>query len=332
MAGPFDATDNDEDDVYEEAGPTINVGVRHRDHDPVRAYLREIGKVSLLTAEEEVSLAKRIERGDESARQQLIEANLRLVVSIAKHYVGRGMLFLDLIQEGNLGLMRAVEKYDWRRGYKFSTYATWWIRQAITRGIADQARTIRVPVHMVETINRRSGSGASWPRSSSASRRPTRSRSRWRSRRSAWSRSSRSPRSRSRSRRPSATRTTRCSATSSRTTRRPRPTRRAASCARGDGRRALHALAPRARGDRAALRPRRRATPATLEEVGRHFGITRERVRQIENRTLMRLKSLTAGPCAWRRLRCDLAAAGYSVNQPSSVAQWQSIRLLTGGL
>ena len=120
----------------------------------MRAYLREIGTVPLLTAEEEVSLAKRIERGDEAARQQLIEANLRLVVSIAKRYVGRGMLFLDLIQEGNLGLMRAVEKYDWRRGYKFSTYATWWIRQAITRGIADQARTIRVPVHMVETINR----------------------------------------------------------------------------------------------------------------------------------------------------------------------------------
>ena len=108
----------------------------------------------LLTAEEEVSLAKRVERGDPQARRQLIEANLRLVVSIAKRYVGRGMLFLDLIQEGNLGLMRAVEKFDWRRGYKFSTYATWWIRQAITRGIADQARTIRVPVHMVETINK----------------------------------------------------------------------------------------------------------------------------------------------------------------------------------
>jgi RNA polymerase primary sigma factor len=138
----------------EEAGPTIDVGVRHRDHDPVRAYLREIGRVPLLTAEEEVSLAKRIERGDHAAKQALIEANLRLVVSVAKRYVGRGMLFLDLIQEGNLGLMRAVEKYDWRRGYKFSTYATWWIRQAITRGIADQARTIRVPVHMVETINK----------------------------------------------------------------------------------------------------------------------------------------------------------------------------------
>jgi RNA polymerase primary sigma factor len=120
----------------------------------VRAYLREIGRVPLLTAAEEIALAKRIERNDPAARRQLIEANLRLVVSVAKRYVGRGMLFLDLIQEGNIGLMRAVEKYDWRRGYKFSTYATWWIRQAITRGIADQARTIRVPVHMVETINK----------------------------------------------------------------------------------------------------------------------------------------------------------------------------------
>ncbi len=157
----FDAVDEEEEDVFEEpapegpaAGPTIDVGVRHRDHDPVRAYLREIGKVPLLTGEEEISLAKRVERGDPAAKQALIEANLRLVVSVAKRYVGRGMLFLDLIQEGNLGLMRAVEKFDWRRGYKFSTYATWWIRQAITRGIADQARTIRVPVHMVETINK----------------------------------------------------------------------------------------------------------------------------------------------------------------------------------
>ena len=122
--------------------------------DPVRMYLKEIGKVSLLTADEEIELAKRMEQGDEDAKKRLAEANLRLVVSIAKRYVGRGMLFLDLIQEGNLGLIKAVEKFDYTKGYKFSTYATWWIRQAITRAIADQARTIRIPVHMVETINR----------------------------------------------------------------------------------------------------------------------------------------------------------------------------------
>ena len=122
--------------------------------DPVRMYLKEIGKVPLLTAEEEIEIAKRLEAGDESAKQKLAEANLRLVVSIAKRYVGRGMLFLDLIQEGNLGLIKAVEKFDYRKGFKFSTYATWWIRQAITRAIADQARTIRIPVHMVETINK----------------------------------------------------------------------------------------------------------------------------------------------------------------------------------
>ena len=122
--------------------------------DPVRMYLKEIGRIDLLTAEEEVILAKGIEAGDEESRRKLAEANLRLVVSIAKRYVGRGMLFLDLIQEGNLGLIKAVEKFDYRKGYKFSTYATWWIRQAITRAIADQARTIRIPVHMVETINK----------------------------------------------------------------------------------------------------------------------------------------------------------------------------------
>ena len=122
--------------------------------DPVRMYLKEIGKVPLLSAEEEIELAKRMELGDMVAKQRLAEANLRLVVSIAKRYVGRGMLFLDLIQEGNLGLIKAVEKFDYRKGYKFSTYATWWIRQAITRAIADQARTIRIPVHMVETINK----------------------------------------------------------------------------------------------------------------------------------------------------------------------------------
>ncbi len=122
--------------------------------DPVRMYLKEIGKVPLLSAEEEIELAKKMETGDQDAKKRLAEANLRLVVSIAKRYVGRGMLFLDLIQEGNLGLIKAVEKFDYRKGYKFSTYATWWIRQAITRAIADQARTIRIPVHMVETINK----------------------------------------------------------------------------------------------------------------------------------------------------------------------------------
>ena len=122
--------------------------------DPVKMYLKDIGKVPLLSAEEEIELAKRMEVGDEMAKKKLAESNLRLVVSIAKRYVGRGMLFLDLIQEGNLGLLKAVEKFDYRKGYKFSTYATWWIRQAITRAIADQARTIRIPVHMVETINK----------------------------------------------------------------------------------------------------------------------------------------------------------------------------------
>jgi RNA polymerase primary sigma factor len=138
--------------VPEELDLTVPEGVAI--DDPVRMYLKEIGRVPLLTPEEEIELAKRIEKGDLEAKRRLAEANLRLVVSIAKRYVGRGMLFLDLIQEGNLGLLKAVEKFDYRKGYKFSTYATWWIRQAITRAIADQARTIRIPVHMVETINR----------------------------------------------------------------------------------------------------------------------------------------------------------------------------------
>nr|WP_203641102.1 RNA polymerase sigma factor RpoD [Levilactobacillus andaensis] len=133
-----------------EASTTSGVKI----NDPVRMYLKEIGRVNLLTADEEVALALRIEKGEEAAKQELAEANLRLVVSIAKRYVGRGMQFLDLIQEGNMGLMKAVEKFDYRKGFKFSTYATWWIRQAITRAIADQARTIRIPVHMVETINK----------------------------------------------------------------------------------------------------------------------------------------------------------------------------------
>lgn len=135
-----------------EVEPTVPEGVGI--DDPVRMYLKEIGRVPLLSAQEEIELAKKIEQGDVHAKRKLAEANLRLVVSIAKRYVGRGMLFLDLIQEGNLGLIKAVEKFDYRKGYKFSTYATWWIRQAITRAIADQARTIRIPVHMVETINK----------------------------------------------------------------------------------------------------------------------------------------------------------------------------------
>ncbi len=143
---------SEEEETEEEIDLSVPEGVGL--DDPVRMYLKEIGRVPLLTAENEVELAKRIEAGDEEAKRRLAEANLRLVVSIAKRYVGRGMLFLDLIQEGNLGLMKAVEKFDYRKGYKFSTYATWWIRQAITRAIADQARTIRIPVHMVETINK----------------------------------------------------------------------------------------------------------------------------------------------------------------------------------
>ncbi|MFZ3100958.1 MAG: RNA polymerase sigma factor RpoD [Desulfitobacteriaceae bacterium] len=148
------ASDEDADEVDEEPEVDLSIPEGVGIDDPVRMYLKEIGRVPLLNAQEEIMLAKRMEAGDENAKRRLAEANLRLVVSIAKRYVGRGMLFLDLIQEGNLGLIKAVEKFDYTKGYKFSTYATWWIRQAITRAIADQARTIRIPVHMVETINK----------------------------------------------------------------------------------------------------------------------------------------------------------------------------------
>lgn len=149
---PSDGKKDDKDDADDDEVVAVPEGISI--DDPVRMYLKEIGRVDLLNAEQEVELAKRIEAGDDEARRDLAEANLRLVVSIAKRYVGRGMLFLDLIQEGNMGLLKAVEKFDYRKGFKFSTYATWWIRQAITRAIADQARTIRIPVHMVETINK----------------------------------------------------------------------------------------------------------------------------------------------------------------------------------
>ncbi len=159
----FDRLFDEGIDVYRRMGkedeaeleiPELDLLTGSKTADPVRMYLKEIGKIPLLKAEEEVDLAQQIEKGSQKAKQELTQANLRLVVSIAKKYIGRGLSFLDLIQEGNKGLMRAVEKFDWRKGYKFSTYATWWIRQAITRAIADQARTIRIPVHMVETINK----------------------------------------------------------------------------------------------------------------------------------------------------------------------------------
>ena len=152
VVGDIDAEIQDIQLAEEELDLSLPEGISI--DDPVRMYLKEIGKVPLLSADEEIDLAKKMEKGDTDAKRRLAEANLRLVVSIAKRYVGRGMLFLDLIQEGNLGLIKAVEKFDYRKGYKFSTYATWWIRQAITRAIADQARTIRIPVHMVETINK----------------------------------------------------------------------------------------------------------------------------------------------------------------------------------
>lgn len=155
QADEDEPTEQDMEEVHpEEVDLDLSVPEGIGIDDPVRMYLKEIGRVHLLSADEEIELARRMEEGDEEAKRRLAEANLRLVVSIAKRYVGRGMLFLDLIQEGNLGLIKAVEKFDYNKGYKFSTYATWWIRQAITRAIADQARTIRIPVHMVETINK----------------------------------------------------------------------------------------------------------------------------------------------------------------------------------
>ncbi|MDD8048736.1 MAG: RNA polymerase sigma factor RpoD [Thomasclavelia sp.] len=159
FAGDFDMNANDTINMYHEETKSkeeesTQLGSNVKINDPVKMYLKEIGRVDLLTHEQEIELAKRIENGDDDARKELAAANLRLVVSIAKRYVGRGMLFLDLIQEGNMGLIKAVEKFDYTKGFKFSTYATWWIRQAITRAIADQARTIRIPVHMVETINK----------------------------------------------------------------------------------------------------------------------------------------------------------------------------------
>ncbi len=287
--------EDDEDLIAAPGRVTIDVGVRHRDHDPVRAYLREIGRVPLLTVEEEVSLAKRYERGDQRAREALIEANLRLVVSVAKRYVGRGMLFLDLIQEGNVGLMRAVEKYDWRRGYKFSTYATWWIRQAITRGIADQGRTIRVPVHMVETINKLV-----------------------RVRRQLMQELERDPTEEEIALRMEITpeRVVHILKVSQEPISLETPVGDEDDSNLGDFieddevTRPHTAIDSKARGEElqsvlGSLSHRERKVlelrygltgeePMTLEDVGRYFGVTRERIRQIENRTLYKLKAMRA--------------------------------------
>ncbi len=261
--------------------------------DSLRLFLREIGRVPLLTAAQEVSLAKRIERGDPAAKRQMTEANLRLVVSIAKGYLGRGLTFLDLIQEGSLGLIRAVEKFDYRRGFKFSTYATWWIRQAVTRAIADKARTIRIPVHMVEKLNRVVHAE-----------------------RSLTQRLGREPRAEE------VAALLRCSASEVREILRlaqqpislerpigseddselgeivedklsPSPfTTTTMALRHSDIHRVLGSLCER---DRRVLELRyglNGAKPLTLEEVGRYFGVTRERVRQIENNTLRRLQTL----------------------------------------
>ena len=277
----------------EKSAPKLDLTVKPS-LDSLRLYLREIGKVPLLTADQEIYLAKRIERGDMAAKTQMTEANLRLVVSFAKGYLGRGIAFLDLIQEGSLDLIRAVEKFDYRKGFKFSTYATWWIRQAVTRAIADKARTIRIPVHMVEKLNKvgarpASARAAARPRAEDRRRSPRS----WRSRRTRSARSCgwRSFPSRSRSR--SARRRRARSATSCRTTRPSRPsTRPRCPCAVEDVEHALMALPERERKVIELRFGLSGAQPYTLEEVGRAFGVTRERIRQIENNTLKKLEGL----------------------------------------
>ena len=261
--------------------------------DSLRLYLRSIGQVDLLTAAQEVELAKRIERGDMIAKRQMVEANLRLVVSIAKGYLGRGLSFLDLIQEGSLGLIRAVEKFDYRRGYKFSTYATWWIRQAVTRAIADKARTIRIPVHMVEKLNRVTHVERQLVQSLGREPEPTRSPRSCAGRSTKCATSCASPSCRSRWRNRSATRTNRSSATSSPTKRWRSPSRKRASTCRSEGvRRALDALPERERQVIELRYGLSGLEPLTLEEVGSTFGVTRERIRQIENNTLKKLQRL----------------------------------------
>ena len=293
----FDVIDGDDADdaVDAPAAPGMDFGASYREQDAVSVYLREIGRVPLLTAADEIALARRIERGDVAARQALIEANLRLVVSVAKRYVGRGMPFLDLIQEGNLGLIRSVEKFDWRYGHRFSTYAIWWIRQAIARGIADQGRTIRVPVHMVDTINKLV-----------------------RVRRDLSRELERDPTSEEIAQRLEITpeRVDQILKFAQEPVSLETPVgdeddRRLADFIEDDERQRPHvAVDSRIRQEelqgmlsRLPQRDRRvielrygigGSEPMTLEEVGRYFGVTRERVRQIETRTRSRLQAMRA--------------------------------------
>ena len=268
--------------------------------DPVRMYLKEIGRIPLLKPEEEIELARRMEAGDESAKRRLSEANLRLTVSIAKRYAGRGMQFLDLIQEGNLGLIKAVDKFDYRKGYKFSTYATWWIRQSITRAIADQARTIRIPVHMVETINRVNGRDGRCCRRKGGSRRRRKWHVGWTC---LWSASWRSPRfrrSRSLWRLPSARRRTAIWVTSSRMSTSPcRRRRRPTPFLREQLDEVMDTLSEREQRVLALRFGLLDGKPHTLEEVGKDFQVTRERIRQIEAKALRKLRH----PTRSRKLR-----------------------------
>ena len=283
-------------DEAEAAQAELSLEIDERDTsiDSLALFLREIGRIKLLTAAQEVELAKRIERGDHSAKQHMVEANLRLVVSIAKNYRNQGLPFLDLIQEGTIGLVRAAEKFDHRRGYKFSTYATWWIRQAVARALADKGRTIRMPVHVVEKLNRivrteRALEREARPRPDARPRSPRRSSCRsTRSTRSAGRR-----RRRSRSSGPSAPRTTPSSARCSRTRRRSRPRRsRRTRSAIETLRRVLSTLSYRERRVLELRYGLDGQAPRTLDEVGRAFRVTRERIRQIETQSLRKLQAL----------------------------------------